>query len=116
MVKSKRVMRRLVLSKLYELLQEQIGDIYPRDMFVNGGLSVSELDGLLAFKNDSQLEELRHALDRLEDGSFGLCISCKSFISQDVLDSNPTQRVCSTCEDKFVHIRSLQTFHHHLTT
>jgi RNA polymerase-binding transcription factor DksA len=116
MTKSKRVMRRLILSKLYDHLQDQFTDIYPREAFVKGDLSIHELDGLLAFKSDAHLEELRCALDRLEGGTFGVCISCKSLISQDILDGDPTQRVCSTCEEKFIHFNSLGSLRHHLTT
>lgn len=104
MTKSKRVMRRLILSKLYDSLQDQFADFYPRDTFINGELSFHEIDALLAFKSDAYVEELRNALDRLEDGTFGVCLSCKSSISQDALDGDPAQRVCTACEQKFIHV------------
>ncbi len=116
MTKSKRVMRRLVLSRLYDYLQDQYTVLYPRDMFINGELSIHDIDALLAFKSDVQLEELRHALDRLENGTFGVCISCKSSINQDVLDGDPTQRICSSCEQKFVHVTPQSFFHNHAAT
>jgi RNA polymerase-binding transcription factor DksA len=116
MTKSKRVMRRLILSKLYDSLQDQYTDFYSRDTFINGELTFHQLDALLAFKSDPQLEDLRHALDRLEDGSYGICLSCKSSINQELLDDDPTQRVCSSCEQKFIHVATAQYFQHHLTT
>lgn len=103
MNKSKRVMRRAILSKLFDSLEEQGTVFHPRESFLNGDLSIHEIDALLAFKSNAQLEELRHALDRLESGTYGICISCKSSISQDVLDADPAQRVCSSCEQRLLH-------------
>ncbi len=102
MTKSKRVMRRLILSRLYDHLHDQYADLYPREMFLNGELSLHQLDAILAFKNDPVLEELRSALKRLDQGTFGICLGCKRPISQDVLDKDPTQRICSMCEQQFV--------------
>ena len=116
MNKSKRVMRRLILSKLYDYLQDQYTVLYPRESFINGELTIHDIDALMAFKSDTRLEELRHALDRLEEGAYGICLSCKSAIAQELLDDDPTQRVCTSCEQKFIHVTSAQYFHHHLTT
>lgn len=113
MVSDKHVIRRVILSKLYDLLQDEFADCYSRDTFVRSDLPMHELDGLLAFKSGANLEELRHTLDRLEEDSFGLCISCKSSIGQHLLDSDPTRRVCSSCEDKLVHFNSLHSYHRH---
>ena len=116
MTKSKRVMRRLILSKLYEHLEDRCSIDYPRDTFISGDLTMHDLDALLAFKSDAHLDELRNALDRLEAGSFGICLSCKSLISQEVLNEDPAQRVCDTCEQKFVHVAVGQLYHQHVTT
>jgi RNA polymerase-binding transcription factor DksA len=102
MTKSKRVMRRLILSRLCDHLREQYADLYPLEMLQDGELSVHQLDAFLAFKSDPVLEELRLALERLEEGTFGICLSCKGPISQEVLDRDPTQRICSMCEQQFV--------------
>lgn len=112
MAKSKRVMRRLILSKLYDHLQDQYTVVYPRETFINGELSIHDIDALLAFKSDPHIEELRHALDRIEAGTFGVCISCKAVISEELLDTDPEQRVCGLCEQKFVHTTPLQYSHH----
>ena len=112
MTKSKRVMRRLILSKLYECLADQYPVIYPRDVFVSGDLPLHELEALLAFRSDPHLEELRHALDRLDKGTYGICLSCKSSINQEVLDADPAQRMCSACEHKLMHIQTSSYFHH----
>ena len=111
MTKSKRVMRKLILARLYDRLREQYAVIHPREVLLNEEVSFHELDALLAFKSDPRLEELRLALDRLEDGTYGICIGCKSLINQAILDKDPAQRVCETCEHKFVHVVSHQPVH-----
>ncbi|MEO8169070.1 MAG: hypothetical protein ABI623_12535 [bacterium] len=116
MKKSKRVIRQKVLSLLYDVLQDQYGIFYSRETFLSGELSLHDIDALLAFKSDSHLEELRNALDRLEDGSYGICISCKAHIRQDVLDRDPVQRICDRCEQKFFHAPSSVHYAAHVTT
>lgn len=105
MMKSKRVMRRQILSELFELLQEQSPVFISRETFLQWEPSLHDLDALLAFRYSPRIEELRYALDRLEAGTYGICLSCKSQIPQGVLDCDPTQRVCPSCEQKFVHVR-----------
>ena len=110
MKKSKRVMRRVILSRLFDNLQEHYLLDYTREWFVN--LSLHEIDAILAFKSETVLDELRHALDRLEDGRFGICISCKGEINQQTLDSDPAQRVCSDCENTLAHHGIIQSSSH----
>jgi RNA polymerase-binding transcription factor DksA len=104
MNKSKRLMRHRILSRLYEHLRECYDFDWTEDAFVNGTLSLGQLDAVLAFKSDPQLDELRRALERLESGAFGTCISCKGSIGSDLLDVDPTQRLCARCEEQFSHI------------
>jgi RNA polymerase-binding transcription factor DksA len=103
MKKSKRAMRRAILSRLFENLQEHYALDYPREWFVDGQLSLHEIDAILAFKGEASLDELRQALDRLEEGTFGICISCKGEISQHDLDLDPVQRICMECEKQLTH-------------
>lgn len=110
MKKSKRIMRRLILSKLFDLLEDRCTVSYTRETFIGGDLSHHDLDALLAFKSDPRLNELRSALDRLESGTFGICLGCKSVIAQESLDNDPTLRLCSACEQKFIHSSSLHHF------
>ncbi len=97
-------MRRAVLDKLFDHLEESYGIDWTRESFVDDQLSLHQIDAILAFKSDPTLDELRGALDRIEAGTFGECISCKQVISQDVLDSDPTRRVCSGCEVEISHV------------
>ena len=90
-------MRRAILSRLFDILQEHYPTEYTREWFVSRPLH--EIDAVLAFKSETLLDELRQALDRLEEGKFGICISCKGEISQEILDAEPTQRLCQVCEN-----------------
>lgn len=100
MKKSKRTMRRIILGKLYELMQEDYSIAVPRDTFLEGEFTHHELDAMLAFKSDAQVMELRIALDRLEEGTLDVCIGCKGRIAQEVLDADPTSRICERCEQE----------------
>jgi hypothetical protein len=104
MKKSKRVMRRAVLVSLYDHLQDAYGLEWAREAFVDGQLSLSEVDALLAFKSDPRIDELRGALDRLQSETFGMCLACKGRIDQELLDADPAQRLCLHCERLYNHI------------
>jgi hypothetical protein len=107
MRKSKRVMRRAVLGKLFDHLVEFYGIEGTRESFVDGQFSHHQVDAILAFKSDTTLDELQSALDRLDAGTYGVCISCKKDIGPEVLDSDPARRVCSTCEQEISHVAQL---------
>ncbi len=106
MQKTTRSMRRAVLSKLFEHLKENYGLDWSEEIFDDSRLSVHQLDAVLAFKSDFVLDELRSALDRLEEGTYGVCIRCKGAIDEDVLSGDPTQRLCPSCASSFMHVVS----------
>ncbi len=41
-----------------------------------------------------QLGEVRHALDRIANGTFGICEVCNQEIEADRLEANPSARTC----------------------
>jgi len=98
MKKSKRYMRRAILTALYAHLQDAYGLEITEESFVQGQMSLQDIDALLAFKSDPRIDDLRGALERLERGTFGQCLACKGHIDQELLDTDPTQRLCSACE------------------
>jgi RNA polymerase-binding transcription factor DksA len=106
----KRTMRRAVLSKLFEHLREHYNIDWmpddPPDDPGNDRYDAHQIDAALAFRSDTVLNELRSALFRLEQGSFGVCINCKRPISEDILHVDPTQRFCQECEHSFSHVES----------
>ncbi len=104
MKKSKRIFRRAILASLYDHLQDAYGVDWSREAFVDDRLSLNELDALLAFKSDTRIDELRGALDRLQSGTFGLCLACKGRVDQELLDADPAQRLCVLCERLYSHL------------
>jgi len=104
MKKSKRAMRRAILCRLFDHLEEYYGIEWTRETFVNGQLSLPQIDAILSFKSDPRLDELRSALGRLENGSYGVCLSCKRIIGQEILDTDPARRLCPECEEEYSHV------------
>ncbi len=101
MKKSKRVMRRAILCRLFDHLEECYGIDCTRDTFVKGQHSLPQIDAMLSFKSDPRLDELRSALGRLENGTYGICIGCKLEIRQEILDADPGRRLCPSCEKEY---------------
>ncbi|MGA9119134.1 MAG: hypothetical protein WB699_07175 [Bacteroidota bacterium] len=115
---TKRSMRRVVLSKLFEHLKENYGLDWSEEIFDENRVSVHQLDAVLAFKSDFVLDELCSALNRLEEGTYGVCIRCKSPMGEEILDDDPTRRLCPSCARSFTHVHpdirdtQFHTFHH----
>ncbi len=106
----KRTMRRAVLSRLFEHLQEKYGFDWSREVFIaedpEEPASAHQVEAALAFKSDAQLEEFCSALHRLEQGTYGTCLTCKRPISQDILDADPTARLCPSCARSYAHAQA----------
>ena len=95
-------LRRVILSRLYDHLEQEYSVSWPREPFVSGRMTKHEVDAALAFRSDPCLDELRTALDRLDRGTYGVCIACKRRIPLESLMANPAQRVCPGCEEAFM--------------
>jgi len=102
---SKRSIRRVIVLELlnhvksaydYELPEEDVRTM----MYSDAGI-----EALLSFRSDSRLDDLRGALQRLEAGTFGLCIACKTPIARIHLEGNITRRICPSCEAGLSHRR-----------
>jgi hypothetical protein len=102
--------RRVILSRLYDHLLEQYFVPWPREPFISGTVTEHEVDAVLAFRNDAFLDDLRTALERLNHGTYGICISCKGRIPLEALVLDPAQRLCATCEEYLAHA-DMQTLH-----
>ena len=100
MKRSNVTFRRVVLEKMFDLLDRSYGIDMSREEFVGGALSHHELDAILSFKSDPQLEELHGALGRITDGTYGRCISCKGMIKAETLAADPARRMCAACEQE----------------
>jgi hypothetical protein len=101
MKRSRRAMRRAVLCRMFDILEQTYGIDENRQEFIGERVSLHEIDAVLAFKSDPHLDELRGALERINDGSFGVCIGCKTEIDQRLLDEEPARRICEKCEKEY---------------
>jgi len=101
MKRSKRLIRRKILHCLFLHLSEKYSF---SEYDSNADTTMQELDALLAFKSDLRIEELRSALDRLEEGTYGSCILCKKPIAADALESDPACRYCGQCERAYMSV------------
>ncbi len=97
-------MRRVILDRLYTHLREYYSISSFDEFLIKGQPSLHEVDSVLAFKSDPQLDELRAALERLEEGTFGLCLSCKGEIDSQLMDVDPARRLCQRCEEVYSHV------------
>jgi len=69
--------------------------VHPADI---GGHSFDEDVTLGLLRNEEQLlEEINAALSRIEQGSFGLCASCRHPIRKERLRALPYARLCVAC-------------------
>ncbi len=59
-----------------------------------------ELLFLQGTKGHSQLAQVRSALDRLEDGTFGECLHCGNQIGEKRLEAVPWTPYCIECQEK----------------
>lgn len=94
-------MRNLVLSRMFDLLDQTYVIDIDREEFAGERVPLHEIDAVLAFKSDPHLDELRGALERIDDGSYGACIGCKTEIDQRLLDEEPARRICAKCETEY---------------
>jgi RNA polymerase-binding transcription factor DksA len=92
------VFRTAILSSLFEHLRAHY-DVEPEMGSIDRVAGDhSSIESLLAFRSDPKLEALRGALTRLDNGSFGMCLKCKSPITDAKLADDVTIRLCPSCE------------------
>lgn len=99
--------RNSIISHLFDHLRLAFGVECPYPSLAGESIPRRDIDALLAFKSDSTLEELYRALVRLDNGTYGICISCKHRINQRLLDSDPARQLCHACEKKLSHVDML---------
>jgi len=90
--------RRVILSSLFEYLKLNYDFERPAEGADSGQISDREVDVALSYKSDSRLGELRQALKRVENGTYGVCICCKRALSGVELAEDPAKRMCPACE------------------
>jgi RNA polymerase-binding protein DksA len=55
---------------------------------------------LIASKESDQIKEIFYALEKIENGEFGICEQCQAEINQHRLEAIPYARLCLDCKSK----------------
>jgi DnaK suppressor protein len=84
-------------------LEANLGELQVDDLaetqdsnFADGAQVAAEQDEIMALANDlrSQLDDVQHALGKLDSGAYGLCEVCGESIPDDRLSALPATRFC----------------------
>jgi len=84
-------------------LETTLGDLHVDDLaetqdsnFADGGQVAAEQDEIMALANDlrAQLDDVQHALGKLDAGAYGVCEVCGESIPDDRLAALPATRFC----------------------
>ncbi len=59
-----------------------------------------EVDAVVAESEHFLAEKIRHALERIERGTYGLCESCGGEIARARLDAKPSVSLCLPCQER----------------
>jgi len=63
-------------------------------------LETMEVDSAIADSEAHLVEKIRHALDRIEDGTYGICEACGAKIPAARLDAKPSVSLCVSCQEE----------------
>lgn len=90
--------RRAELANDLVEIEDKLDDPMPQDW--EDRASERQGDEVLEARGKADRDELRRidaALDRIEDGSYGICAKCGDTISDERLNAVPTAALCRTC-------------------
>lgn len=106
------------LSRYRRILEEQLADLEAahrshEDQLEEGrttgdftgperaaDLETLEVDAAVAVSEQRLAEKIRHALDRIGRGLYGLCESCGEAISPARLEAKPSVFLCLRCQER----------------
>lgn len=88
---SRSMLRALLLCELIEQIDAAAATSSPDPAATTERKRVSALDAML---------EIRRALDRLDDGTYGTCERCSVQITLSELQHDPTGRLCRLCSPR----------------
>jgi DnaK suppressor protein len=57
-----------------------------------------EINFILSDREREKLQAIEEALERIEDGTYGMCDSCESEIAPGRLEAMPFSRLCVSCQ------------------
>ncbi len=106
--KKRQTLRTVILKRLAEVIrqaghapeetdaEERLADP------VDQAAQERERDLLRLFRarENVEIQKLALALDRMEQGSYGICLSCDGEISAKRLMAEPTAQLCVDCQEK----------------
>lgn len=89
-------------------IEEKLVSIKDIDFGDTPGNDNEEADESEEFQNkmgtveslEDMVETINGALQRIEDGSYGICIRCEKEISGEMLEANPESALCKGCKVK----------------
>jgi DnaK suppressor protein len=104
------------LALLKSILEQRLGALAPETVGGTRDLPVPEVETSPADKatvrllndlaleaaghNVAQMQVLRHALAKFDDGSYGACEECGNPIGFSRLQARPEARLCITCQTR----------------
>ena len=109
--------KKALQSKLDELLQPSVEretikvETFADPLDQLSSAANRELAIHLVDRNSRLASEIRSALARIDDGTYGLCESCDEPISAKRLDAVPWARLCVSCQSRQEAERALSSGH-----
>jgi len=82
-------------ANVVELDQNRVGRLSRMDAMQGQAMAVASAD-----RQADQLELIRQALQRIDEGTFGYCLECDDMIAKLRLQADPTAQYCIECAQK----------------
>lgn len=96
--------RRAAITQTNETISEQSVVFDPNDLPDEVDLATSETDQAISLKlRDRErilLKKIEKALQKIEDGSYGICESCDEPIGVKRLEARPVTDLCIRCKEE----------------
>ena len=100
-IKHKLVERQREISSVMKNHREQIGHEAPKD-FIDAA-SQKEEENLISHEGlieEAEINLIEDAMERIQEGLYGLCADCSSTIPQERLLALPHAKYCVPCQEK----------------
>jgi RNA polymerase-binding transcription factor DksA len=89
------------LSEVINDLRLHHAEIKP-DPNLDELISVIDKNRILDFVSAPPMKDLRETFDRLKRGTFGLCVDCGNKLAPELLEKQPTMKLCDGCSNRKV--------------
>lgn len=87
-------------ARLPELHANVAAEVHDRGEESNADAE-AEVSSAILDSHSAELARIRHALRRIDDGTYGICEDCAAPITQARLNANPCARRCIECQSDF---------------